>query len=201
MRSLFSRLASITACLLLLAGAAACGDGEEEEALSTTATPSPRAVVPLPTVDPDVPLVEYQSPDGGFTVGYPQGWEVVERATGGDIGTFAWSVDGRPVAQLTVLCSKEEDRTLDDLIERDTAIVANLGGKRASDPVPIDIAGIEGKQTTYKHGVAGLTIEQAAAYAVTEDCGWRIGLAAYGGGSLESFLPLFDRIVASFRLD
>ena len=44
-------------------------------------------------------------------------------------------------------------------------------------------------------------IEQVAAYVVKGDCGWRIGLDTYAPGTLQSFLPLFERILASFRLD
>lgn len=205
MKCVFARLAIAGACLLFLAVAAACGGSEEETPLFTptipATTPSPSAPDPLPTVDATVPLVEYSPPLGEYTVGYPRGWEVVEKATGGDLAVFGWTVDGRPMAQLSTLCTREEDLTVGGLIERDTAVIADFGGGPVSDPVSIEVAGTTGSQVTYRHGVGGLTIEQVVAYAVTEQCGWRIGLATYGGGSLESYLPLFERIIASFQVD
>lgn len=201
MRSRFFRLATAGVCLLLVAAAAACGEGEQEPLppISTPLPPSTPEV--LPTVDPGVPLVEYRLPDRGCSLGYPEGWEELEEQSGPDLAVFSWALDGKPMAQLTILCNEEENQTLDSLIQQDAAIISGLGGAGFSEPTPIEVAGTAGKQVTYTINFAGFAVEQVAAYVVKGECGWRIGLATYGEGSLRSYLPLFERIIASFRLD
>jgi len=188
-------------CLLLVVAAAACGGGDEETP-SSTAGPSPVATVaPLPTIDPNVPLVEYSSPEIGYSVSYPEGWKA-DAAQGSTFATFNWSLEGgRPVAQLTVLCNRGENQTAESLMAQDTAILAQYGGAMPEESTTVEVGGVSGKQVTYTVNVSGFTIEQVAAYAVKGDCGWRIGLASYSPGSLQSYLPLFERILASFRAD
>lgn len=183
------------------AGAAPCGEGEQGAAVPTTMPPTPSTPGVLPTVDAKAPLAEYYSPDRGYSVGYPEGWEEVEALSGPDFAVFSWTLDGRPMAQLTIMCNEGENQTLSSLMQQDSAVLRRVGGTRLSDPVPIEVAGAEGKLVTSAHRIGTIAIEQAKAYAVAGECGWRIGLDAYGEGSLQSFLPLFERIVASFRLD
>lgn len=201
MRSYFFRLAAAVACLLLVVAAAACGDGEEEPSLPTSTPLPPSTPEVRPTVDPGVPLIEYRSPEGGYSLGYPEGWEELEEQSGRDLAVFSWTLDGRPIAQLSVLCNREENQTVESLLEGDAAIISGLGGGGLSEPTPIEVAGTAGKQVTYAMNFGGLAVEQVAAYAVKGECGWRIGLATYGVGSLRSYLPLFERIIASFRVD
>lgn len=183
--------------MLLAAAAAACGGGGEETSVSTATPPPAITVGPVPTVDAATPLAEYRSADMGFSIGYPEGWNV--QTPGGVFSAFTWSTNGRPIAQLTLLCNQGENLTVDGLISSDRAIIASGGGSVPSEPTPIEVAGLPGKQTTYEVNLGGLTVEQVAAYVVSGECGWRIGLATYGPGTREPYLPLFDRILASFR--
>jgi len=84
---------------------------------------------------------------------------------------------------------------------QDANIVSRYGGALPEESTPVELGGVPGKQVTYTLGISGFTVEQVAAYAVKGNCGWRIGLAAYGPGNLQSYLPLFERILASFRAD
>ena len=200
-KSWFLRLAVAGGCLLLVAAAAACGGSEQEEAPSSTAGPSPGAIVaPLPTIDPNVPLVEYRSPDMGYSVSYPEGWDT-NASSGSPLAVFSWTVGGRPVAQLTVLCNKGENQTAESLITQDASILPQVGAVMPEESTTVEVGGVSGKQVIYTTNFSGFTTEQVAAYAVKGDCGWRIGLAAYGAGSLQAYLPLFEQILASFRLD
>jgi hypothetical protein len=190
------KLAVLGICLLLVA--AACGDGEQEAPLPTP-TPPPSTPKPVPTVDPSVPLVEYRSPDMGYSMGYPEGWNV--EVPSGPFTAFSWSLDGRPIAQLSVMCTRGENQTVDGLIQEHARIVPQIARTALAESTPIELGGTAGKQLRYTTRVAELTIEQVAAYAVIGDCGWRIGLATYGPGTLEPYLPLFERIIASFQPD
>jgi hypothetical protein len=199
LKSRFVRLGLAGGCLLLAAATAACGGGGQK-APSSSASGSPASTpAPLPTIDPNVPLVEYRSPDPAYSVGYPEGWENV--SPGAPNPTFGWSIEGRPIAQLTVYCTKGQNLTVDSLIERDRAILGQYGATIPAEATPVELAGVSGTQVTYTVGIGGLPIEQVAAYAVKGDCGWRIGLATYVPGTLQSYLPLFQRILASFRPD
>jgi hypothetical protein len=189
--------AALGAFLLLATAAVACGDGGEETSVPTATPPPAITVGPVPTVDAAVPLAEYRSADMGFSIGYPEGWKV--EVPGGIFSAFTWSISGRPIAQVTLLCNQGENMTVDGLIASDRQIIASAGGSAPSEPTPIEIAGLPGKQTTYETNFGGLTAEQAAVYVVSGECGWRIGLATYGPGTREPYLPLFDRILASFR--
>lgn len=187
--------AALGAFLLLALSTAACGGGEDT-AVPTTTPPPAITAGPLPTVDAATPLAEYRSADPGYSIGYPDGWSV--QTAGGPFSAFTWSTNGRPIAQLTVSCDQEAT-TVEGLINKDRQIVAQAGGSLPPEPTPIEVAGLEGKQVTYEVNFGGLTAEQIAAYVASGGCGWRIGLATYGTGSLDPFLPLFDRILASFQ--
>jgi hypothetical protein len=188
--------AALGAFLLVAAATAACGGGGQE-ASGPTATPPPAVTVePVPTVDAATPLTEYHSADPAFSIGYPEGWVV--QTPGGSFSAFTWSTDGRPIAQLTLVCD-QETKTVDGLIAKDRQIIAQAGGGDLSEPTPVEIAGLPGKEITYEVNFGSLTAEQVAAYVVSGDCGWRIGIAAYGSGTRQPYLPLFDRILASFR--
>lgn len=207
-KSFFVKLAVAGGCLLLVAAAAACG-GSEKGAPSSTAEPTlastPGATPastpePVPTIDLGVPLVEYHSPDFGYSVSYPEGW-VLHGSESSPVTVFSWSLDGRPIAQLTVLCNKGQGQSVDGLIAQDRAILSQYGATLPTESTPVEVGGLPGKQVTYTLGYSGLTVEQVAAYAAEGDSGWRIGLATYGSGSLEPSMPLFERIIASFRPD
>jgi hypothetical protein len=183
--------------LALMLTLAACGGGEKTVPAETS-TAAANGELPVPTVDPDIPLTEYRSADKGYTVGYPSGWEVnAGENLYGDI--FFWnSESGRPLAQLTVSCNPDA-LTTERLMEIDAAAAAQFGSVDTGSVTPVEIAGTEGTQMRYRTTVEGVAIEQVAAYAPGDECGWRLGLAAYGSGALEPYLPLFDRIVASFQ--
>ena len=189
---------------------AACGDSDEETpaATSTVAPPTngvtstPEA---LPTVDPDAPLVEYESPEKGYSIDHPQGWEY-RAGTGEKSDYFVQGTpEGRVFAQLSVTCETEAevvpyDLTPDGLILRDAANVTPLGGEIDSRTAePVQVGGVEGKTLRYSVSLSGLTIEHVVAYAVVGECGWRIGLNSFGTGTLDPYVPLFDRILESFR--
>lgn len=179
---------------------AACGGHGDETATTPEAgLPTvPAGPSELPAVDPNAPLVEYHSPEKSYSVSYPQGWQV--NTESGFADYFLWSADdGRPLAQLAVTCNAQA-LTLDDLISADAAVVARFGaGIDPSTIVPIQIAGTTGKQLMYTVPAGGLPVEQVVAYAPGEKCGWRLALASYGPGTLPAYLPLFQRIVASFQ--
>jgi hypothetical protein len=134
-------------------------------------------------------------------VGYPEGW-VADVAEDSPFATFSWTMEGgRPVAQLTLLCNRGENQTAESLMRQDAEILPQVGATMPEESTTVEVAGVPGKQATYTVNFSGFTIEQVAVYVVKGDCGWRIGLATYGPGSLQSYLPLFERILASFRAD
>ena len=197
---LFLRLALAGGCLLLVAAAASCG-GSDKGAPSPTAESSPVPTVePLPTIDPNVPLAEFHS-DLGYSVGYPEGWDV--RATpSSQLAGFTWSQTGVPIAQLTLFCNQGANQTIEGLMGQDAGVIARNGGIIPQQSTPVEVGGVPGKQVTYTTSLGGLPIEQVAVYVVKGDCGWRIALATYESvGSLQAYLPLFDRIIASIRFD
>jgi hypothetical protein len=191
----------LVGCLVLVA----CGGGQGQEATPTgeAGPPTPTAEAeppePLPTVDPNVSLVEYHSPDKGYSISYPLGWQVDIQPDFADY--FLWSTEsGRPLAQLAVTCN-EGALTPDDLMRVDSAVAARMGGIDPASVVPVEIAGTTGKQLRYTVQTGPLSVEQVAAYAPGEKCGWRLGLASYGSGTLLPYLPLFQRIIDSFQPD
>jgi hypothetical protein len=84
----------------------------------------------------------------------------------------------------------------------DADFASNFGGNFDwAAAVPVEIAGVEGKRISYSISVGGVAVEHVVAYVVAGSCGWRIGLNTYGPGSLEPYLPLFDRILPSVHFD
>jgi len=196
-------LAAITALLVLVA--VACGTGQEEESTPSTAvlpTPAVQGTPrPLPTVDLssflNASLVEYRSPDKGYTISYPEGWKVSASA-GGPLDTFLGSTpEGRAVAQLSVACF-EGDWTLDKLVAQDMAVISHFQGS-ASAPQPLEIAGETGSLLTYSMQFEQLSVEHSVGYLVRGKCGWRVDLTSYGVGTRLAFQPMFERIIASFQ--
>lgn len=200
----------VVLCVVLAAlslVAAACGGDEETVAPSddselalppTSASPASSPEV-LPTFDPDTSLVEYRSPDKGYVVSYPEGWEVDAGPHTG-IDTFLrGSASERIFAQLSVRCRPRDNQTVNDLMRTSQAVLSRFGPINLAEATPIEIAGTEGKKLSFAVRVGDIDVEQVVAYAVQGDCGWRVGLAAYGKGQLEQYLPLFDRIIASFQ--
>jgi hypothetical protein len=193
----------LTATVFLFA---ACGGGGGE-ATPPAASPTQAATpggsstpAALPTVDPDVPLVEYHSADKGYSLQYPQGWEV-DASPGSPTDFFFWRVRDRRLAQLQVTCNRQVS-TVDSLMLLDADFASNFGGNLDwAAAVPVEIAGVEGKRNRYSISVSGITVEHVVAYVVAGGCGWRIGLNTQGPGTLEPYLPLFDRILASVRFD
>jgi hypothetical protein len=189
---------------------AACGSGNEESGPATPGGASPAngaapTSAPLPTVDPSVPLVGYESRDKGYAIGYPEGWEIHPGSTDA-ADYFTWSLAGGQIlAQLSVTCETEAAvapyrLTPDGLILRDAANVIPYGGEIDSRAaVPVRVSGVEGKQLVYAVHLGDLEVEHIVAYAVIGECGWRIGLNTFGAGSLAPFVPLFERIVDSFH--
>jgi hypothetical protein len=192
------------AVTMALAMSVACGGGEEEPAPATPVpqpTPAVRQITPvaIPTYDPGVPLVEFTSPGKGYSVGYPQGWEV-EAVTGAGTDMFVWSVNERHLALLQVTCNREL-LTPESLMRADAGAAANFGGQfNLADAIAVEIAGVEAKQNQYHLSVAGLRIDHVVAYVPGEKCGWRIGVSTYGPITITQLLPLFERIIASFQL-
>ena len=184
--------------------AAACGGGDEEPAAPTPSEPfatSAAASTPVvaPTVNPEVPLVTYESAEMGYSIGYPEGWEY--RAGSGGLSDFfiQGTPQGRVFAQVSVTCAREEGVTADSLILRDAANVASMGVIDSRTAVPVQVSGVEGKSLRYFVNLGELTIEHVVAYAVVGECGWRIGLNTFGAGTLDPYVPLFERIVDTFR--
>jgi hypothetical protein len=195
-------VAVVLAAAVLLVGACG-GDEENGEAPSPGPTDTPGAattVVPPPVVDPEIPLVEYHSGDKGYSIGYPEGWNV-EVTPGGVTDAFSWTLDERRLAQLQVTCNREL-LTPDSLMLADLGVASSFGGQL--DPaaaVPVQVAGLQGKRNSYHLTVAGLVVEHVVAYVAHGGCGWRIGLNSYGSGNLQPYLPLFDRILATVSFD
>jgi len=198
------RLSYLVALCAIVLGAlvivAACGGDEKQPpAEETPAEETPQA---RPTPDPNVPFLEYQSPGAGYSISYPEGWEVTPQGSLGD--RFTWfSPDRAPLAELIVSCYKGENQTADGLLLQDAAAISGIGSGQI-DPaqaVPIEVAGIAGKQVTYTTTIAGFVIEHVAAYAVQGECGWRLGLSTYGQATLDDYLPLFQQMVESFQPD
>lgn len=182
--------------------ATACDGGEGQPGPEPDAgqqgTPIAATPVPRSTVDPNVPLVEYHSPDKGYTVSYPEGWKI-DAPPGGAIDTFIWTEDGMHLAQLAVTRNADAV-TPDELMRLDVSIVTRYGGR--IDPAQtreMQVGGTTGKLIMYSVNAGGLPIEQAVVYASHGDYGWRLGLSTYGAGSLPGYLSVFQRIIASFQ--
>jgi len=183
---------------------AACGSDEEPQATPTQEASSATPTVPtqpavLPTVDPNISLVAYHSDDLGYSIGYPQGWEFDVEP--GFAEYFLWyAEDGRPIAQLAVSCNPTA-LTVEELIAVDESVAASFAGIDPGSVTDIEIAGTTGRQLRYTVSIETLVVEQVAAYAPGDECGWRLGLASYGPNTLTPYTPLFNRIVASFQPD
>lgn len=189
------------ALFAVLAFAAACGGDNGEPATPVVEEPT-ATTVPFPRVDTDVSLVEFHSIGRGYSVGYPQGWEMDANpeATGSGTDSFLWQVSERRIALLQVTCNP---RLLspEALMQADAAIAAQFGpGFDPAAAEPVEVAGVEGLQNTYRIAVGGAQVEHVVAYIAQGECGWRIGLSTFGSGTRESFLSLFERILASFQL-
>jgi hypothetical protein len=200
---------AVASLVLLLS---ACGSQGGPES-SGQASPVPTgvvstAIVPtavpavLPTVGPDVPLTVYESPNVGYSIGYPEDWWLQPAAAGGD-SFVRTTPEGKVAALLTVNCYKAEPGwTPEDLMTADAKAVGTVSPFHGTVPTDIEVAGVTGKERRYSFSPAatGFIIEHVVAYFISGDCGWRIGLASYGENTLDPYIPLFDRILASFRL-
>ena len=184
--------------LVLLVMAVGCNGGEQQGG----ATPAEQFRTPVarPTYDANAPLVGFHSVDNGYTIGYPEGWEQdTPPAPGTD--AFVWKIGDTRLALLQVTCNPGL-LSPEALMSADAEVASTFGGRLdPSTAVPVEVAGVEGKLNTYGVSVGGLAVEHIVAYAAKGNCGWRIGLSSYGEGSLAPYLPLFNRIVASFRTD
>lgn len=195
-------IASGVVCVVTLL-AAACGGGNNETLAPTPTGASPATgAVPaptvLPTVDPNVSLVNYESAEMGYSISYPEGWEYSAGLAGTDF--FTWGTPERRVlAQLSVTRVEGEGLTADSLIQRDAAAVGNFGVIDPGTAVPVQVSGMEGKHLRYSVRVVELRIEHIVAYAADEESGWRIGLNTFGAGTLDPYVLLFERIIESFR--
>jgi hypothetical protein len=174
----------------------ACGGGGDE---ADQVTPTVATSLLRPTPDTNTPLIEYRSPDKGYVVSYPEGWEFDDSPQAlGD--AFVWRMaDGTNVAQL-VITRNADILTPEDLLKQDVSIISTYGGR--IDPTQtrdVQVAGKTGTMALYATSLGGLPAEQAVVYFAGDDYGWRLGLTTYGGSSLPAFLPLFDRIIASFQ--
>jgi hypothetical protein len=177
----------------------ACGSNGQS-APNDQPSPGPTETTePLPTVDPNVPLSEYQSPDKGYSVGYPQGWE--KGSVAGLLDLFVLKTEsGKVAAQLTVECLQAEpDWTPETLMTVDAKAAKTAGQVQFGQSTDVEVGGVTGKVRRYSINVQGLTIEHIAVYIIRGDCGWRIGLNSFGQNTLAAYIPLFDRILASFR--
>jgi hypothetical protein len=184
--------------LVVLAG---CGSGGSKEQPTEQPSVEPtqtQTVETLPTVDPNVDLTDYRSPDKGYSLGYPQGWE---KASVGSLDQFLVKTEsGKVAAQLTVNCLQAgSDWTPEFLMTVDASAAHIAGQVQLGQVTDVEVDGVAGKERRYSIDVQGLTIEHVAAYVIHGDCGWRIGLNSYGQGTLAPYVPLFDRILASFR--
>jgi hypothetical protein len=151
-------------------------------------------------VDPNVSLAEFRSPDKGYSFRHPEGWEV-DASPGAGTDLFTWMVDGRRLALLQVTCNREI-RSADSLMMVDADFASSFGGSLdPSAAVPVEVGGAEGIQNRYSISIGGGRIEHVVAYVSAGDCGWRIGLNSFGSGTLEPYLPLFQRILDTFHFD
>ena len=203
-RPLIARFLTGALCLALaaiVALAVACGGGSEESTTPVVQEPTP-TIVPFPGIDTNVPLVEYHSTGRGYSIGYPQGWEpdASPDATGAGTDFFLWEIGGTRFAVLQVTCNQQA-LSIDALMMTDAAFASRYGG--ILDPntaVPVEVGGVEGRRLTYNLSIGGLTVEHVVAYIAHGECGWRIGLSTFDPETREQLLPLFERILASFKL-
>lgn len=204
LREVAKRFLMAAWCLALasvVAFAAACGGNDGEPATPVVEEPTP-TIAPFPSVDTNVPLVEFHSSGRGYTIGYPQGWKVdaSPEATGAGTDFFLWEIGTQRIAVLQVTCNRQL-LSPEDLMHADASVASRYGGSLdVNAAVPVEVAGVEGRQNTYSLSVGGLTVEHVVAYLVHGECGWRIGLSTMGPGTRDPFIPLFERILASFHL-
>lgn len=200
------RSSVLAASAMALAAAAllvGCGSPQEESELQNGGQPTPPQTA-LPAVDPDIALVEHHSTHKGYTLSYPEGWRVMAGEEFTDY--FVWRAEsGRTYAQVSISCRDPGDQasTPEQMVRFDAHAINELGAGRVSpsEATPLEVGGLPGRQLRYTHMLSGLKVQQVVAYAVSERCGWRISLAVYGDASMEPYLPLFQRIIATFRPD
>ena len=188
----------------VLLGAAACGGSDKSGEPRPTQISTPESDVvstpgPVPTLDPNIRLVTYDSPDKGYSIDYPEGWQV-EAAAVGAPDIFSWTTDEQGLmAQLTVGCTKGEGLTPEDVMAENARLLGPYGVLDSTRATPVAVAGVTGEQLKYQSSVGAYAVDHVAVFFVIGNCGWRIGLSAPVTVGLDQFLPLFDRSLASFH--
>jgi hypothetical protein len=204
LRQVAKRFQIVACCLALVAVlglAAACGSNGAEPATPVVEEPTP-TIAPFPNVDTNVPLVEFHSSGRGYSIGYPEGWEVEAspESTGAGTDFFTWQVGAQRIAVLQVTCNPDL-LSPEDMMHADASVASRYGGiLDVNAAVPVEVGGVEGEQNTYNLSIGGLEVEHVVVYLVHGECGWRIGLSTMGPDTRDEFLPLFERILASFQL-
>jgi len=189
--------------LLVAALGASCGGGAVEQAATPTVSapaPSPRPTSALPTMEPNVSLVDYESPGGLFAVKYPAGWRVDSWGVAGAGAVFTWQSGPIPFARVTISCTHTTGEiTYDDLLAQDAAMLGRFGNIASAPPVDVEVGGVTGQRLRFFTNAQGVYVEQDMVYALVGDCAWRLQLQSWGEGTIDQYTGLFEEMVASFR--
>lgn len=87
-------------------------------------------------------LVEYEHPDGVFTISYPEGWEIDDRSTKGEAVVVFENPEGVSFLMIEAYQRDGDDMTESELVEKLDSVVDSSIGENVEDYDPKDAEGI-----------------------------------------------------------
>jgi len=135
-----------------------------------------------------------------YIIQIPQGWQTEEiAAPGGFIRRYVmFQSDTRTrMASITLRC--EPGAAVDLMMQEDAKVVDSVNGKYGlGGTKDVRVANLSGKQTDYTV-TAGAPVASRVVYLGGASCGWRILFQVFGGGELQPYAQLFDKMLATFQ--
>jgi hypothetical protein len=176
---------------------AACGGGGEQAGQPTTAAQD------TPTGTPIISDSQFEFPDKGYSVNFPEGWTPVANfIPGPDFSIDAFfapeEVNGlKP--NIAVNCEQLPEGTkLDDYFDAKVNVVKQVI-KVEPEVGSRQVNGQDAKFYRFTRQDTDPPIEKTEVFLVTEKCGWDIALTApYDNPA--SYEQLFEEFLNSFRL-
>ena len=202
--------ASLLVLALVSSLPVACGGDDENPTPTsvplTTCKPA-EAVVPTTPTDLPAGMAEYQSPERGYSVRYPSDWKVqpntiaVQNIAGDAF--FTTAPVGAVKPNFSVSCAiVTVGTTSQEFLEANLDVIEKLSGNRPEIEKTLDIDGKQASVITYsvrqERTPEPLNIEKVEVFFADALGGWDIALVV-PKGQLETYRPLFDAFVQSFR--
>ena len=181
----------------------ACGSGDDRTPGSSTATQTAgEGTAPAsPIPDPTFPLVEYVASDKGYALSYPEDWQIMAGPTQLADTYYYDSPDGRQLAKITVTCYEGSDWTAASMASIDAKIGVRLAGFNQGESREVQIGDVTGTMKSFSFRFNTFLVETVAVYAPRADCGWRVALNTWEPGASAVYLPLFERVISTFRFE